>query len=37
MVDLDSLPEPQEIAEEIVAGLRSATERFEKVLKELAR
>lgn len=37
MVDLDSLPEPQEIAEEILGGLRSATERFEKVLKELAR
>lgn len=35
LTDLDNLPEPQEIAKEIVAGLKLATEKFEKVLKEL--
>lgn len=34
-IDLNSLPEPKEIAAEIVAALRSATEKFEKVLLEL--
>lgn len=34
-IDLDSLPEPKEIAAEIVAALRFATEKFEKVLLEL--
>lgn len=37
LTDLDNLPEPQEIAKEIVAGLKLATEKFEKVLKELSR
>lgn len=36
LTDLDNLPEPQEIAKEIVAGLKLATEKFEKVLKELS-
>lgn len=34
-IDLDSLPEPKEIASEIVAALKSATEKFEKVMNEL--
>lgn len=36
LTDLENLPEPQEIAKEIVAGLKLATEKFEKVLKELS-
>jgi type I restriction enzyme M protein len=36
LTDLDNLPEPKEIAEEIVAGLKAATERFSKVLRELS-
>ncbi|MBS1960492.1 MAG: SAM-dependent DNA methyltransferase [Bdellovibrionales bacterium] len=36
MIDLDNLPEPKEIAAEIVAGLKSAAARFEKVLAELS-
>lgn len=35
LTDLDNLPEPHEIAKEIVAGLKLATEKFEKVLREL--
>lgn len=33
--DLDNLPEPHALAEEIIAGLKYATERFEAVLDEL--
>lgn len=35
LTDLDNLPEPQELAEEIIAGLKHATEKFEAVLNEL--
>lgn len=35
MIDLDSLPEPKEIAEEIVASLKAATEKFNRVLQDL--
>ena len=37
MTDLDNLPEPKVIAEEIVTGLRAAVEKFENVIKELGR
>lgn len=37
MTDLDSLPPPHEIAADIVASLKAATERFSKVLAELGR
>lgn len=33
--DLDNLPEPHALAEEIIASLKHATERFEAVLNEL--
>ena len=33
--DLDNLPEPYVLAEEIIAGLKYATEKFEAVLNEL--
>lgn len=35
LTDLDNLPEPQELADEIVAGLTEALARFKKVQKEL--
>lgn len=37
VIDLDNLPEPNELAAEIVAGLEEATEKFRAVLKELQR
>jgi len=33
--DLDNLPEPRELAEEIISGLKSASDRFQAVLNEL--
>lgn len=33
--DLDNLPEPHMLAEEIIAGLKHATEKFEAVLSQL--
>lgn len=36
-IDLDDLPEPEELAAEIVAGLEETTEKFRAVLKELQR
>ena len=36
-IDLENLPEPQEIAAEIVAGLEKAKQQFSRVLEELAK
>ena len=36
LTNLENLPEPQVLAEEIFLGLKSATERFEKVLAQLS-
>ena len=37
VTDLDNLPSPSEIADEIVTGLKAATERFSKVMTELGK